>query len=54
MDYDIINYDAIGDGSALDTQAIQYAIDAAHQAGGRTVVIPSGARCVRTDSHLFT
>ena len=40
--YNVLNYGAIGDGSATDTAAVQAAIDAAEAAGGRTVFFPQG------------
>lgn len=40
--YDIRNYGAKGDGIALDTKAINDAIDAASIAGGGTVYFPAG------------
>jgi polygalacturonase len=40
--FDIRRYGAIGDGKALDTKAIQAAIDAAERAGGGTVLFPAG------------
>ena len=44
--YDIRTFGATGDGSTLDTRAIQSAIDAAHEAGGGTVDCPPGVyRC---------
>lgn len=41
-DFDVRNFGARGDGSALDTQAINAAIEAAHAAGGGRVVFPAG------------
>lgn len=40
--FDVRRYGATGDGRTLDTAAINRAIAAAHQAGGGTVLIPSG------------
>lgn len=40
--YDVTDFGARGDGSRLDTAAIQRAIDACAQAGGGVVVLPSG------------
>jgi hypothetical protein len=40
--YNVINYDALGDGTTVNTKAIQAAIDAATAAGGGTVVVPPG------------
>jgi polygalacturonase len=37
------NFGAVGDGQALDTQAIQSAIDACAARGGGTVFVPAGA-----------
>lgn len=39
----VTSYGATGDGHTLDTRAVQAAIDAAHAAGGGTVVVPAGA-----------
>lgn len=40
--HDVLEHGALGDGSSLDTAAIQHAIDAAHADGGGTVIVPSG------------
>ena len=40
--YNIKNYGAKGDGTTLNTEAIQEAIDACHSKGGGMVYIPSG------------
>lgn len=42
MKINILEYGAIGDGSVLNTAAIQQAIDACAAAGGGTVVVPAG------------
>ncbi len=39
----VFRFGAKGDGRTLDTGAIQAAVDAAHEGGGGTVVVPSGA-----------
>ena len=41
--FDIKTYGAIGDGVALNTEAIQETIDACHAAGGGMVLVPAGA-----------
>jgi len=40
--FNVLDYGAVGDGQALDTQAIQSAIQACSQAGGGTVYFPAG------------
>ena len=40
--FNVRNYGARGDGKALDTRAIQQAIDDCEKAGGGTVLIPAG------------
>jgi polygalacturonase len=40
--YCVLDYGATGDGKALNTRAIQQAIDACAQAGGGTVYVPPG------------
>lgn len=41
--FDVRSFGARGDGKFLDTEAVQRAIDAAAQAGGGTVIFPSGS-----------
>ena len=40
--YNIMDYGATGDGKTDDAQAIQKAINACSEAGGGTVLVPSG------------
>ena len=48
--FNVRDYGAKGDGSTLDTAAIQRALDAAHAAGGGTVYIPAGVYIVHSAS----
>lgn len=51
----ILDFDAAGDGQTLCTEAIQKAIDAAHEAGGGTVLVPAGiwrTGTLRLKSHV--
>jgi len=41
-DFNILDFGAIADGKTLNTNAIQSAIDAAHENGGGRVVVPAG------------
>ncbi|MFC0219133.1 glycosyl hydrolase family 28-related protein [Pseudochelatococcus lubricantis] len=49
MEYNILDFGAKGDGVTDDSAAIQAAIDAAHAAGGGTVIIPAGIYIVSGD-----
>lgn len=42
MEYNVLNFGAVGDGLTTDTAAIQAAIDACANAGGGKVVLPGG------------
>lgn len=42
MDYSVLNFGALGNGTADDTAAIQAAIDACTSAGGGRVILPGG------------
>ena len=46
--FNIRDYGAIGDGVALNTSAVQAAIDACHESGGGTVRVPAGDFVVGT------
>ena len=41
--FNVLDYGAVGDGLALNTLAVQAAIEACHTAGGGTVHVPAGA-----------
>ncbi len=40
--FNVLDYGAVADGKTLCTSAIQEAIDAAHNKGGGSVVVPAG------------
>lgn len=42
MDYSIIDYGAVADGVTNNRDAIQQAVDKAHEAGGGRVIVPAG------------
>ena len=44
--YNVTDFGAVADGVTLDTKAVQKTIDACYNAGGGTVVIPSGKTVV--------
>jgi len=48
MIYDIKAYGAVGDGVHNDAKAMQAAIDACHEAGGGTVLVPVGSYLIST------
>jgi polygalacturonase len=41
--FDIRKFGAVGDGTTVDTRAVQQAMDAATQSGGGVVLCPPGA-----------
>jgi len=51
--YDVSRFGAVGDGRAIDTDAINKAIDAAVAGGGGTVVCDGVAQRGQPDPHLF-
>lgn len=48
MEYNVLNYGAIGDGEALNTQAVQKAIDECNANGGGEVYFPRGKYVLST------
>jgi len=46
--FNITNYGAVGDGTTLNTQSVQKAIDACFKAGGGKVIIPTGVYIIGT------
>ncbi|MCD7859871.1 MAG: glycosyl hydrolase family 28 protein [Firmicutes bacterium] len=60
MQYNVLDFGAVGDGAANDTAAIQSAIDACRSSGGGRVVLPGGrtyrcgalALCSNLELHL--
>lgn len=46
--YNIVDFGAKGDGTTLDTQAVQAAIDACHKDRGGTVLVPAGVFVIGT------
>jgi len=46
--FNITNYGAVGDGTTLNTQSVQKAIDACFKAGGGKVIIPTGVFLIGT------
>ena len=42
VEYNILNFGAVGDGITLNTKSIQEAIDKANQNGGGRVIVPAG------------
>lgn len=46
--WNVRDFGASGDGTTLDTAAVQAALDAAHAAGGGTVIVPAGTFLVGT------
>ena len=48
MDVNVLDFRAKGDGSSLDTEAFQSAIDQCHAFGGGTVHVPQGSYRIGT------
>ena len=56
--FDVRTFGAVGDGTHLDTPAIQAAVDACSKAGGGVVLVPPGKYLIGTlflksNTHLF-
>ena len=53
--FSILDFNAKGDGTSKNTEAIQQAIDACHEAGGGKVIVPAGiyhTGAIRLKSHV--
>ena len=49
MDYNIMEYGAVADGTTNNSGAIQAAVDACTEAGGGRVIVPTGRFLSRDD-----
>lgn len=52
MPLNVLHYGPVGDGQTNDARSLQRAIDAAHQAGGGTVIVPGGNTLATGTIHL--